>query len=415
MKVALISAKFPFGPKEPYLEAEINALSEYIEELTIIPTSPPRRKPRAADLPAWIVRKPLFSFGTFAAAVRMCFADPKAVGEAWRSIVAPRMRFLVKLKNIAVFPKALAVAEIVKREGVDHIHSYWLSTPSTVAYVAAQIAKKPWSSTAHRWDIYENNLALQKADSASFIRIISRRGLTDFRKRIQRTHWERSIVLHLGVNVPPNRAAASIEARNRPLTLLCAAALIPIKGHEVLLEALCRIRDTGVSVRCVLAGEGPLRKRIGALIRELDLSSSVTMLSEVPHPVLLRQIQSGVYDAVVLPSLERRGGHMEGIPVALMEAMAAGLPCIATDSGSITELLDASCGIVVPNGDSIALAKAITTLAADPTRGADLGERGRQRIEEQYNARHTAAVLSALLRRPAMLEEHAPALVSAEA
>ena len=415
MKVAIISAKFPFGPKEPYLEAEVNALSEYIEDLTIIPTSPPARKQRPGELPAWVIGFPLFSLRTLRAAARMYAADPQAVRAAWRSIVGPRARLIVKLKNIAIFPKALAVAEIIKHEEIDHIHSYWLSTPSTVAYVAAQIAKKPWSSTAHRWDIYENNLAQQKANSASFVRIISRRGLTDFRKQIQRSHWERSIVLHLGIDVPANRAAQSIQSRNRPLTLLCTAALVPIKGHDILLDALARVRDAGVVVRCVLAGDGPLRRRIASRIRQLRLSPVVTMLSEVPHAVLLHQIQSGIYDVVVLPSLEQSGGNMEGIPVALMEAMAAGLPCIATDSGSITELLDASCGIVVPHSDAAALAKAILTLASDPTRGAELGARGRQRVEEQYNARHTAAVLSALLRRPSMLEEHPDALASMEA
>jgi colanic acid/amylovoran biosynthesis glycosyltransferase len=414
MKVAIISAKFPFGPKEPFLQAEISALSEYIEDLTIIPTSPPR-KLRVADLPALVVGAPLFSFRTFFAAARIWLADPAAVRAAWRSIMTPRVRTAVKLKNIAIFPKALAVAEIVKREGVDHIHSYWLSTPSTVAYIAAQITQKPWSSSAHRWDIYENNLAQQKANSAAFIRIISRRGLSDFRKQISSSLWERSVVLHLGIDVPPNRAAHSIDARSRPLTLLCAAALIPIKGHDVLLDALARVREAGIPVRCIVAGEGPLRRRIAAHIERRALGSHVTMISNVPHTALLLQIQSGAYDAVVLPSIERRSGNMEGIPVALMEGMAAGLPCISTDSGSITELLDASCGIVVPHGDRDALAKAIITLATDPLRGADLGTRGRQRIEEQYNAHHTAAVLSALLRRPSMLQEHQPKFASVEA
>jgi len=412
MKVAIISAKFPFGPKEPYLEAEICALSEYIEELTVIPTSPPRRKVRVADVPASIIRLPYVSVRAASLAGHLALREPRAVWRALRSILTPRTRLLVRLKNLAVFPKALAVAEIVRRERVDHIHSYWLSTPSTVAYIASQITKTPWSSTAHRWDIYENNLAQAKAKSASFVRIISRRGLSDFRKQIVPEHWERSIVLHLGINVPPDRAAHSLDGRSRPLTLLCAAALVPIKGHEVLLDALARVRDAGVVVRCVLAGDGPRRKRIARLIRAQGLSTTVTMLSDVPHGVLLRQIQSGAYDGVVLPSLESDGGNMEGIPVALMEGMAAGLPCIATDSGSITELLDASCGFVVPHGDSAALAKAIITLARDPKRGADLGAPARRRIEEQYNARHTAAVLSALLRRPAMLQEHPPQLAS---
>ena len=417
MKVAIISAKFPFGPKEPFLEAEIQALSHYIEELTVIPSAPPRNARAIAELPARVVRMPVFSARTMFAALRVCVAEPKAVFRALCAVMLPKSRFLVRLKNIVVFPKALAVADVVRREGVDHIHSYWLSTPSTIAYVAAQIAKKPWSSTAHRFDIYEDNLSNTKARSASFIRTISRRGLEDFRKRITRQHWERSIVLHLGVNLPTSSVTA-IENRNRPFTLLCAAALIPRKGHSVLLDAMAQVRESGFSVRCILAGDGPLRKRIAAEIRKRDLSSSVEMVGGVPHAALMREIQSGRYDAVVLPSDEgSTNGETipaEGIPVTLMEGMAASLPCIATDSGSITELLDSSCGIVVGRSDSVALAQAIISLAADRRRGAELGARARARIQDRYDARRTAAVLSAMLRRPAMLEERVPVPASLE-
>ena len=401
------------------MEAEIRALADYIEELTIIPASPARNAEQVTELPATVVRLPVASVRTLWGALRMCAADPRSVVRAFRSVILPPAPLLVRLKNLAVFPKALAVAHIVRRERIDHIHSYWLSTPSTVAFVAAQIARTPWSSTAHRFDIYDDNLPNVKARSASFIRTISQRGLTDFRKRIVPAYWERSIVLHLGINVPPGRAASAIESRKRPFTLLCAAALIPRKGHEVLLDALSRLRDSGIRVRCVLAGDGPLRNTIASQIRRWRLTSVVTMRYQVPHDMLLRQLQAGDYDAVILPSSEDRRGEneipAEGIPVTLMEAMAAGLPCIATDSGSITELLDASCGIVVAHSDAAALAKAILTLASDPARGADLGMRGRQRVEEQYNARHTAAILSALWRRPSMLEEHPAMLASMEA
>ncbi len=414
MKIAIISAKFPFGPKEPYLEAEIRALSEYIEELTIIPTSPPRRQSRYPDLPAKVFRLPLISLRTYGRTIQMCCSRPRAVLRALRSIIAPKARFTVRLKNLAIFPKALAVADIVRRENIDHIHSYWLSTPSTVAYIAAQLAGKPWSSTAHRWDIYEDNLAHAKAKSASFTRVISRRGLSDYRKRIGVVHWERSVALHLGVRVPPERAAYPLAARHRPLTLLCAAAFVPIKGHKILIEALAQVRDAGYSVRCFLAGDGPLKSAIAALIRKHRLSSVVTILSEVPHRELLRQLQAGMFDAAVLPSIERED-QMEGIPVALMEAMAVGLPCIATNSGSVTELLDGSCGIVVPQGNGGALADAIITLARDANRGSSLGLQARQRVAEQYDARQTAAVLSALLRRPAMLEERSGVLAEMKA
>ena len=91
-------------------------------------------------------------------------------------------------------------------------------------------------------------------------------------------------------------------------------------------------------------------------------------------------------------------GELEGIPVSLVEAMACGLPAVGTDAGGTPELLRDGAGIVVPQGDSKALAAAIERLAGDPALRAELGARGRERVREAFAADEVAAALLARFR-----------------
>jgi colanic acid/amylovoran biosynthesis glycosyltransferase len=118
----------------------------------------------------------------------------------------------------------------------------------------------------------------------------------------------------------------------------------------------------------------------------------------VPHGKLVASLESGDYDIVVLASTEQNGEH-EGIPVALMEAMAAKVPVVATRTGSIPELVDDTNGILVPQRDPDALARAIDRLAADGELRATLGARGRERVLADFSTSKTTGRLAGLLER----------------
>ena len=106
-----------------------------------------------------------------------------------------------RTKNLSVTVKALALAQWAMEHDFDHIHSYWMSTPATVAMIAAAVSGVAWSSTAHRWDIYERNAFDVKERTASFMRTISARGTADLRKRMPTLNG-RILQLRLGTVVP---------------------------------------------------------------------------------------------------------------------------------------------------------------------------------------------------------------------
>ena len=121
--------------------------------------------------------------------------------------------------------------------------AYWASTPASVAYAVATINGLPWSFTAHRWDIYEDNLLGAKLRHAAFVRTISERARASVLERADAECGAKVFTLHLGVATNGHaHAAVSKTSRDASFTLLCAANLEPVKGIPILVEAL-RIHD----------------------------------------------------------------------------------------------------------------------------------------------------------------------------
>jgi glycosyltransferase involved in cell wall biosynthesis len=159
----------------------------------------------------------------------------------------------------------------------------------------------------------------------------------------------------------------------RPLRLVTVARLSREKGLADLLAAVGSLVADGRPVTLTVAGSGPDEERLVALATELGLSDRVRFAGFVPHgPALVALLDAA--DVFVLPS------RSEGLPHSLAEAMARGLPVVATAVGGIPELLGDGSGVVVTPGDPAALARAIAALHADPPRRAALSASSLARV-----------------------------------
>lgn len=107
-------------------------------------------------------------------------------------------------------------------------------------------------------------------------------------------------------------------------------------------------------------------------------------------------LQEGAIDVVVMPSIVTAEGDEEGIPVSLMEAMAHGVPVVATSTGGMPELLSDGAGLLVPSGDADAIARAVERLIVDQESYATTAERGRARVAADFNVDKIAARLRQL-------------------
>lgn len=394
MRLCIVSAKYPFGEHEPFLDTELRALAPSLEHVTVVPATPRARRRGYADVPADVLALPLAGPSTLRHAARALLRRPRAALRAIATILAERYPLREKLKNLAVVPKGLALAELARERGFTHLHAYWLSNPATIAWLASRVAGIPFSATTHRYDLYANNLAARKLRDAAFVRTISARGRADL-LRITGGDPAKVRLVRLGVALPPR--GAEPPAAGGPLRILCAARLVPVKGHAGLLDALALLRDRGVDFVCTLAGEGELRGELERRAAAAGLGDRVRFAGTVPHDALLAALERGDYDVSLLASMERPGGLMEGVPVALIEAMAAGVVVVATDSGSVGELVDEETGVLVPHSDPPALAEALARVARDPGLRARLRAAARARVEREYDGTRTAARLAALL------------------
>ena len=206
-------------------------------------------------------------------------------------------------------------------------------------------------------------------------------------------------IVLLPTGIEPERYAAAFEqiearaqqtAMARPPVVLCVARYRYEKGLDVLLHAWKRVLEQGIPARLVLAGGGQLHPQLAALIAALDLQDSVELAGtrDDVHVLL------GEADAFVLPS------RYEGLPNALLEAMAAGLPCIATRvSGNEDVIMDGECGLLVPPGDPDALAAALIRVLTRPAEARVLGRAARDRIIRFYDRRDLMRQLEALYAR----------------
>ena len=395
MTVAFITQSAPYGHSEAFAIAEIKALRRQGIDVRTVPVRPGRSVYHADGrvLASTTVRAALHGLPVLASAVAEVASRPLVAIACARFVL--RSRTVGQLiRNLAVVPKGLWLARWTRRHDVAHLHAYWATTPATVAAVASLASGVPFSFTAHAWDIEEDNLLSAKVSAARWVRTIADAGRVALVEIVGPAAADKISTIHLGVDIPSKPASPS---RRAEFVFVTVASLERRKGHIHLLAALRRLRqeEPQSSFRLVLIGDGPLRTHLERQATFLGLAHNVEFRGGIPHHALMAAMDAGAFDAMVLPSAD---GVAEGIPVALMEAMARGLPVIATDSGGTRELV-ARAGLLVPQGDAGALADAMMSIASIPRTRAQLGRAARSRVIAQFDLDLTAGRLADLFAR----------------
>jgi colanic acid/amylovoran biosynthesis glycosyltransferase len=404
MRLIYVTAYLPDGASEAFIIPEIEALTRHGHEVLVVPRSPGGGVVHGEDLVAISRRERLFSPRVLKAALQVSAAAPiRALSAATCAFRSRSAR--LAMKNLAVVPKALWLANVATLWGADHIHCHWSGTTATMALLASRISGIPWSLTAHRWDIVENNLLSLKVSDASFVRFISQDGLK-LAKLAGVTAGAKIRFISMGVRIPECRDARPAGDQ----VVLCPARLEEVKGHRFLVEAWRLLRDRGVGAKLWLAGDGKLRPRIQTQIRELGLQDTVLLLGTVPNRSILRMYKEGLVSALVLPSVDLGNGHHEGVPVSLVEAMSYAVPVVATPTGGITELVTPGAGLLVPPENPVALADAVQPLLENVQLAEQVGHAGRRRVMEAHDAdRISEALASAFMNASAPLLDAAVA------
>lgn len=308
---------------------------------------------------------------------------------------------------LAIFPKSAYFAMRMAATGVTHVHAHFASHPAVAAFIIRRLAGIPYSFTAHGSDIHRDRTMLpEKVAEAAFVVPISEFNEAVILEACEGHYADKMTVIHCGVDtrnfkpqVKPNRekverlSGVNGTQERAPLAILCIGTLHEVKGQHHLLEACRLLKERGVELRCHFIGDGPDREALMEQRDRYGLSDRVRFHGQQTHAEVIRLLRMA--DVVAAPSVPSSDGRREGIPVALMEAMASGVPVVASRLSGIPELVeDGVSGVLTPPGDAHALADALERLWLDSPLRQRLGRAARERILEAFDLRTNAAALA---------------------
>ena len=287
------------------------------------------------------------------------------------------------------------VAWEARRLGVTHLHAHFAHHPSTVAWLASQLSGIPFSFTAHAMDLFRADVdrprLIQRIQAARFVATVSAYNVGVLRE-LAPAASSRIVEIPNGIDLDYFTPAEPPPAS--PFRIVSVARLVEKKGIAVLLDACDRLRHRHPDFQCEIVGAGPLRRRLQDQIDRAALNDRVRLLGPATQDRILEYYRGA--HAFVLPCIVARNGDRDGLPVALVEALACGLPVISTPVTGIPEVVrDGHNGRLVPSGDAEALAAALAELG-DPALRGRLAVNARASVE-RFDRRRTVARLRTLL------------------
>jgi glycosyltransferase involved in cell wall biosynthesis len=384
--VAYIVSGFPHLP-ETFILREMNELKKRSAVVSLFPLRRKNEPVYHSQAKPWMEQAyftPYISPAIIAANLYYLFRHPfKYLGlwmfTLWFSLPSPRLFVFIP----GILTKAAYFTRVMQQIDVDHVHAHFATHPAAAAFMINWLAEIPYSFTAHAHDIFVNTAMLcAKLKRAAFVVAIS-----EFNKRLMRklcpAVLENKIhVIHCGVD-PQRFYPVPRPTARTPWQLLCVASLQEYKGQRYLIEACHILRQQGLDFECRLVGRGKDLPKLERQIAESGLSDCVHLLGPKSQDEVADLMTAA--DAFVLPSVVQSNRKMEGIPVALMEALASELPVVSTRISGIPELVeDGVSGLLVPPRDAQALADALLRLYHNRAEAAAMGRHGREKVLAEF-------------------------------
>ena len=394
MKVAYLVSRFP-KLSETFVLLEALEVRRAGVEVIIFPLLHYQEwnvHTEALDLEGSIFRSPYLSVEILRANLWFLRRKPLQYTTTLARILTGRIRPRANiLKTLIVFPKTVYFARMVNRFRCDWVHAHFATIPSTAAWIIHRLSGISYSFIAHGSDIHANQhlLALKLSDAACAFTI------SDYNRRF--ITWQTSAtwsgtlnVLHCGVYPGDYEKRSRVPLSTRGIVrILSVGSLLEVKGHRYLIEACSLLGAKGVDFLCEIIGEGPLLSELKLQIFKSNLRQRVVLAGGMSRDAVADQLART--DIFILPSVRAARGSREGIPVALMEAMAAGLPVVASRISGIPELVkDGRTGLLVMPRDSHGIARAIEVLINDPESARGLAQEAKKLVVEDFNIEKTS-------------------------
>ncbi len=279
------------------------------------------------------------------------------------------------------FVESITLANQLKKDGIVHLHNHFANSAANVGMLAADFSQIPWSLTLHgisETDYPAGLLLGKKVAAAQFVACVSWFGRAQAMRISHSDHRHKFHTIRCGIALDDIPTHSTEKQSGLPKQIICVARLSSEKGLLGLLKAFAGVRSSGWNAELILLGDGPEKTAIETELKHLDLETHVKILGRRSEPDTLIAIAES--DLLVLPSF------MEGLPVVLMEAMALGVPVVASRVAGVPELIeDGKNGLLFHPADWEGLETAIIRNLSDQKEAADLALQAKQTIKQEFD------------------------------
>lgn len=402
-KIAYIVSRFPHLP-ETFILREMIELEKLGWHVELYPLIIQQQAVVHEEARPWIERAhavPWLSPGLLKANLRALTKHTRRYMSLLLRVVLENIRspkFLARA--LLLFPRAVWMAEQVKAQGILHIHAHYATHPALVAWLINHLTGITYSITVHAHDIFvEKPMLATKIHDSVFVSSISefnRKYLADmFGPWVN----EKTEIVRCGIEPSYYRLSGSNSfEKSKRLEIISVGSLQPYKGHIYLLQACAKLLQNGIPFRCRIIGGGDLRPMLERAIKEYGLEQCVELLGPRTQEEVSRSLRTA--NCYVQPSVVTSTGKMEGIPVALMEAMASRIPVVATAISGVPELVrPGETGWLVPPENVDALAAALTDIYRSPAEASHRAELGQRWVLQEFELSSNVRKLASLFDR----------------
>lgn len=388
VKLGMLIPEFP-TQTHIFFWREIQVLREMGVEVHIVSTKRPN-EPCPHDFARAAASETHYIFPPHKSAIAKGMLAPIDVGRSIAYITSLSGGLSHKTRALGYLLCAMDLADYARRHQLDHIHAHSCADAAHIVAMAHLLSDVPYSLHLHGdLPVYGKD-HMQKMARAAFVAAAARpmqRQLTELASVAE----ENTYTMWMGVDT--SRFQPSEKTRpDSALHLVSIGRLHLCKGHRYTFKAIRKLIDEGANIRYTVAGAGPHQKEIATSVMEENLGEHVSLIGSLGESQVRELLVSA--DAFVLSSI----GLGEASPVAVMEAMAAGVPVVSSIIGGTPDMIDDGVdGLLVQQEDVDGLASAFRRLLEDSDFRRKLGVAARKRACEQFDVHVTSRKLLAAI------------------
>ncbi len=388
-EITYIVLRFPHLT-ETFVAEEIQAVRQLgvkVKIFSLLPPKPAPVHPTSSVLLQYVHYIPNgYNLSMWLAQVYFLLKSPQRYFQLlWQLLRQPAPKFTWLFKRLVIFFKGVYLAYHLRNLKTQLIHTHFAWLPAAAAMIAGGLLDIPYTVTAHAYDIYspENDLLCLTTGAARRVITISEYNKQIIAKECSQVALKHIEVLHCGIDLQRFQPALT-SPDSDTIQILSVGSLVEKKGHKYLIRACRRLKDWGLKFHCTIVGQGPLQAALKALLVELELGNQVTLAGAQEQPWVYNAFRNSHIFA--LACVIAQNGDRDGIPVAMMESLAMGVPVVSTRVSGIPELVHhEETGLLVPSQNTKSLAAAIARLANDPALAQRLGENGRALVAQEFD------------------------------